>query len=620
MLKFQEQDSNGPKAFILFRPFIRVWKWLFPPSQADIDRQSAITRLVAKIVIFAVCLGLAVSVPIYGKQWYDMWQTFRSNQLVQDAKDFEKKQEIVKAWRAATKAYQLDPENPNAIRTLANYYVMAKQKDASYLLEKLKTLGHFTDEDLLLEIHALSNSADNKAAGEKIEESLRNSAPNRRVVEIADKVMRDLGRKEQLLQILKSYVERAPDDLDIKLTYALRRIELGNALQKSEGMSAVWEVAQTKGKPGLEALEFLDEQTLADAGEQRLLVSLLERHPLAGEPHRIAAMKRLVAIEPGRRQEILDRAVAERRNAKREDLEPIARWLSMEGEYDRFFLLFTEEKVRDYAPLLRHYLNVLMLLNRHQEMEDLITDPRTQLKSHERTFYTAHLAFVTGKKWDEVNSLLVKALATAEQYGQPTVILHIAQYAEQRNFPLVAEQAYRSASAVRRSELIQRKAFDGLLKLTYRNGNSKGFMEACHDSAERWPDNKDIRERALYASLLAGLNMETSIASVQKLLNETPEDSRRKLLMALGYFRMMDYDAAARQLNHSNLGQLTPGQAAVLCGILTSAGRDDQAKTIARQIPQGLPMLQEEMRFLLLTEPNRLPPAVAEAPASAPTL
>ena len=301
---------------------------------------------------------------------------------------------------------------------------------------------------------------------------------------------------------------------------------------------------------------------------------------------------------------------------KRGELEPIARWLSMEGEYDRFFQLFTEDNVRDYPPLLRHYLNVLMLLNRHDEMKKIIDDSRTRLLSHERAFYTAHLAFVTGKSWDEVNSLLVKALASAEQYGRPDVVLHIAAYAEQRNFPLVAEHAYRTAAAVRiRSESIQRKAFEGLLKLTYRNGNSKGFLEACQEGTQRWPDNKEIRERALYASLLSGLELEQSIASVQKLLVETPGDTRRKLLMALGHFRMLNYDAAARELNQSNLSHLTPGQAAVLCGILTASGRDDKAKQIAKQIPQGQMMLQEELRFLQLTEPNRLPPAVAEAPA-----
>ncbi|RBP35856.1 hypothetical protein DES53_11922 [Roseimicrobium gellanilyticum] len=615
MLKSQSHaTSDAAEPFVLFRPFVRAWRWLFPPSLADIDRQSGTARLLAKIMIVAVFFGLGTLAVIYGKTLHNMVQTFRSNQFVDDAEEYEKNAEIVKAWTAATRAYHLDSNNPRAVRTLARFYVLTKQKEAGYLLDKLRDLGHFNDEDLLLEITALSNSADNKAASAKIEENLRNSVPNRRVVEIADKVMRDLNRKDKLLEILKVYVERAPDDLDIKLTYALRRIELGNPVQRSEGMSDLWRVAETKGKEGLEALEYLDEETLTDPGEQRLLISLLERHPLAKEPHHIAAMKRLVAIEPGRRKEILDKAVAERRDTKREELEPIARWLSVEGEYDRFFILFNEDKVRDYPPLLRHYLNVLMLQDRKAEMEKLINDPRTRLFTHERAFYTAHLAFVSGKKWEEVNSLLVKALATAEQYGQPNTILHIAQYAEQRNFLLVAEQAYRSASALRRSESVQRKAFDGLLKLTYRNGNSKGFIEACHDSAERWPDNKDIRERALYASLLAGMDLELSISTMQKLLKEAPDDSRRKLIMALGQFRMLNYDAAARQLNQSNLSQLTPGQAAVLCGILTAAGRDEQAKGIAKQIPQGQIMLQEEMRFLQLTDPSRLPPAVAEAP------
>ncbi len=62
---------------------------------------------------------------------------------------------------------------------------------------------------------------------------------------------------------------------------------------------------------------------------------------------------------------------------------------------------------------------------------------------------------------------------------------------------------HRAASAVRiRSESIQRKAFEGLLKLTYRNGNSKGFMEACHDSAEA----QHVGQGAIAQSIqLAGL-------------------------------------------------------------------------------------------------------------------
>jgi Tfp pilus assembly protein PilF len=622
MLKSQTHaTSDAAEPFILFRPFVRAWRWLFPPSLAEMDRQSETTRLIAKVLIVVAFLGLSATVVIYGKTWYNMWQHFRSNQLVEEAKEYEKDRQFMKAYTTATKAYYLDPENPNAIRTLAGYYVQTKQKYSTYLLDKLKKLGQFTDEDLQLEIDALANLSDNKTAGVKIEESLRNSKPNRRVVEIADRVMRDLERKEQLLEILRVYVQRAPEDLDIKLTYALRRIELGNPIQKSEGMADVWQVAETKEKPGLEALEFLDEQNLTDPGEQRLLIALLERHPLAGEPHRIAAMKRTVALDPSRRKEIMDRAVSERLKAKREDLEPIARWLSTEGEYDRFFLLFNEDKVREYPPLLRHYLNVLMLQNKHDEMERLINDSRTRLQTYERALYTAHLAYIRGKSWDEVDELLVKALHSAEQYGRTELVVHIASYAEQRNHPLVAEKAYRIASSLRvRSEPMQRRAFDGLLKLTYRNGNSKGFMEACHEGAERWPENKEIREKSLYANLLAGMDLETTIASAQKLLTDTPDDSRLKLLAALGHFRMLNYDAAAHAMNQSNLSHLTPGQAAVLCGILTAAGKDAQAKAIAKQIPQGQMMLQEELRFLQLTEPGRLPPAVAEAPAPPPQL
>lgn len=602
MLTWQNPDPSARRPFILLRPFVAFWQWMFPPTQAHADRQSHASRVVAGFTIIAFCAALIAFVLMNGRKWHDQWQTWQSNRLVKKAEGFEKEERLLEAWIRANDAYMLDPENPNAIRTLARYYTARKQKEALYLLEKLEKQGVLTDDDVLLRIQALSNAYEDKIAQTKIEEVLLTSKASTKMVEVADHVMQRLGRREQLIDILKAYVRQKPDDLEIKLKLAMREVELGTPSEATEGMASLWELAANKEALGLTALEFLDGRNIATSYEQNQLVDLLEKHPLAVEKHRIAALRRRAVIQPERRTELIEKAMQERKDAKREDLVPLADWLNREGEHERLLRFLNEAVVQDYAPLLGHYLNALTLTKRYKDLERLVKDPRTRLTTAERAFYQVHLAFVTEKSWGEVNTLLVDALNAMVASRQPERLLQIAQWAEQRNHPLVAEQAYRAAATETRAEQVERRGFEGLLRLTYHNGNSVGFMEAARATARRWPDNQFFLERSLYASLLAGIEIEQAFPKVQKLLDASPTDTQRKLLMALALYRMADFRAAVDTLQNSSLSDInSAGNAAVFCGILHSAGLPGiraQALQIASQIPKDAIMLPEEQRFL----------------------
>lgn len=602
MLTWQNPNPSARRPFILLRPFVAFWHWMFPPTQAHADRQSHTARVVAGFAIIIFCVALILVVLMNGRKWHDQWQTWQSNRLVKKAEGFEKQERLLEAWIRANDAYMLDPENPNAIRTLARYYTARKQKEALYLLDKLEKQGVLTDDDVLLRIQALSNAYEDKIAQTKIEEVLLTSKASPKMVEVADHVMQRLGRREQLIDVLKAYVRQKPDDLDIKLKLAMREVELGSPSEATEGMAILWELAANKDTLGLTALEFLDGRNISTSYEQTQLVDLLEKHPLAVEKHRIAALRRRAALEPDRRAELIEKAMQERKDAKREDLVPLADWLNREGEHERLLRFLKEDMVQDYAPLLGHYLNALTLTKRYKDLERLVKDPRTRLTTAERAFYQVHLAFVTDKSWGEVNTLLVDALNAMVASRQPERLLQIAQWAEQRNHPLVAEQAYRAAATETRAEQVERRGFEGLLRLTYQNGNSVGFMEAARATARRWPDNQFFLERSLYASLLAGIEIEQAFPKVQKLLDASPTDTQRKLLMALALYRMADFRAAVDTLQNSNLSDInSAGNAAVFCGILHSAGLPGiraQAVQIASQIPKDATMLPEEQRFL----------------------
>lgn len=616
MLTTQSPDPHERRPFLLLRPVIALWQWLFPPTVAHRDRQSVKARVIAGIAIVAVCVGMVATVLLNGKKWYDGYQTWEANRKIKKADAFEKQERLLEAWIQANEAYKLDPENPNVIRTLARYYTARKQKEAIDLLDRLERMGVLTDDDRLLRIQALANNNEDKAAQAKIEEVLRQSPPSARMVEIADHVLLRLGRREQLLGILRSYVERKPDDLQIRYMLATREVQFGSQREVAEGLSLLWALAEDRGKTGLDALKFLDQQTLA-AEQESKLVGLLEKHPLAGEEERIAVLRRQVAMEPGRKTGIVEKALRDRKSATREDLVPLARWLTQEGEHERLLAFLKLEMVQDYPPLLEQYLNALTLANRLDDLEKLVKNPRTRITSAERAFYRAHLAFIRKQPQDEVNALLSDALESAKSSARPDMVMMIAQWAEKRGQTSLAEQAYHDAAVMGGSEKLARMGHEGMLRLTYANGNSKGYMDAARDTARHWPGNQAFLEQSLYASLLAGIEIETAIPMAQKLIDAKPDDTQRKLVMALALHRLMDTNAAVRQLNNISVRELkSAGKVAVLCGILHQGGgaAAAQAERIAAQIPEGTLMLPEERRFFLMAKGS---PAGGLTPPSA---
>lgn len=603
MLNTQNPHPGEQRQSLLILRFVKAgWHWMFPPTQAHRDRQSGIARIVAASAIICFSIALVVFVLSYGRTWHQAYKSWQSDRSVAKSERYEKEEKLMEAVMEANQAYILSPDNPRAIRLIARYYTMMKRNEAAFFFKKLKDMNAMTDEDTIMEIQSLSNISENKVAQDKIEEVLRSSKPTQKIVQTADAVMQKLGRKEQLIVILKKYVEDQPDDQEIKLLLAMREIELGVDADVEEGRKTLWELTKNNGKVGLKAIEYLDRQNMSSKREQMDLIELLQKHPLVGEEHRIAALRRLAGLNPGSKQEIIEKAMKDRAKSKREDLVPLVRWLSMEGESEKVVSFLKEDMVLDYLPLLQNYLNALTLLKRFDDMERIVNDPRARLTTAERSFYRVHLAFVTNKKWDEVNSLLVDALAAAQSEAKPDMILNIAKYAEERKHPLTAEQAYRAASTIRRTE---REGFEGLLRLTYLNGNSKSFLETAKETIRRWPDKELFLERYLYACLLSGLDMETAIDRAQKLLNDRPSDTQRRLIMALAHCRQLDPKTAGRYLQQINLSDLSMGQGAVLCGIMQTAGYVNQAAKIASQIPDNTPMLPEEARFLLLVKKQK---------------
>jgi hypothetical protein len=511
---------------------------------------------------------------------------------------------MVKAFRLASDAYTKDPDNPDAVRVAARIYTRSGASEARWLWNKLDTLHAITDEDVAWRIQALAAMKEDKTAADQIEQVLRERPAAQKIVALADTVMQNLGRVPQLISILREYTNQKPDDIDTRLLLGMRLMEFGGTeREKNEGATILWQMTAEEAPAGLRAIEFLDKLNVAPEGVSRL-IERLENHPLAREPHRIAALKRRASQEPARKEEILRAAVESHRGMKREELVPLARWLYEERDAPKILSLLKEDEVRDFPPLLREYFNALTLLGRFDDMERLVKDPRSRLTTAERDFYFVHLAFVrntlTNKPMDDIDRLLVNAVSSALRENQVQMLLELGRYADLRKRYRTALEAYKAASA---NPSTERAGYEGMLKASYNLGSMKDYASISRETTRRWPSNQHFTEQYLYACLLSGEAIETSAERANSLLEAQPKDSQRKLLMALASHRFGDRDSCARHLQNTTFQDLTPGQRAVFCGLARSVGFTEVATKLAAGIPEETPMLPDEERFFRGAKP-----------------
>jgi len=600
MLTTQNPDPTAQKPFFLIRPFVSVWQWLVPPSQAHADRQSGAARYIAAALAILICLGLVAAALFKGRDWHRGIKTFLSNRGVERSKKYEAADKPVEALIEANKSYNLAPDNPNAVRHVARYATMLKRHEAVYLWKRLDALGAMTDEDVDWSIRAMAALKDDASAIDEIEDLLAKRRPSAQLAQTADTVLQNLGRTKQLIEILTHYTESRPNDLDLKALLGMRLVQFGAPSEAIKGIDLLWKVAEDDHEPGRKALEFLYKLKLDSDSDQNRLIDRLEHHPLATEDDRIASIRRMAERRPEMKAQLMDKAIADRQNAPREKLPPLLRWINDEREYERViaFLQPREAQVQDYLPLLSNYLNALTLTKRYKDLERLVNDPRTRLTTAERNMHRMHLAYVEHKDDPVIlQKLIGESLESVIAENRTEMVLVIANYAKERGMMEEARKAYHAASLIRK---IERDGFEGVLQLSYQMGDTKSFLDAATEAARRWPDNTTYQERYLYACLLTGQELETATVQVTKLLEARPKDTQRKFLMALACYRMKDSEGSLRVMQHTDLEQLTPGEFAVFCGLMraTNEKLTAQAQQIASQLTDKISMLPEEHKFL----------------------
>lgn len=604
MLTNQTIDPNNlgeqKPPFILFRPFVTVWHWMVPPTQAHRDRQSKTARWAARIGVTTFCLGLMGVAAYYTRPIKNSYDDWKADRLVKESRQMAEDGQIVNAVFKAQEAFKIAPDNVNAIRLNTEFLTAMKRPEALFFLDKLDQKGATELKDMQTRVKALINLNRGKEASTLMEEVLKKAPSDSVSMKLAEEVWSSNKKNSILLKTLKDFAGEHPEDDAHNLRLAKIQTDTGDSVEMADGLRRAWKVAERDDATGLQALEFLNGFEILPPDESAQLIKRLRAHPNATGWHYVAALKRQLALNPSQRTALVQEAIEAARGKSRDDLVPMVRWLVEQQEFLQVLALVREEDAKGYQPLLENYLTALTMLQRFEDLERLVKDPKVEaiLNQSVSAFYRAHLAFVMRKPAEEVRSALILAKNAADTERRGELCIKIAEYAEARGFADIAQDAYKSAALNPRTE---RQGYQGLLRATEANENTEGLLTAATEASRRWPDDPVYVERFLYANLITGRQIELTLNEALKMIEQQPDDQFRRLLTALAYWRLGDFKMATSHLQNLDVQQLSAGQKAVLAVIARDSTTDngpDIARAVAQSIEAKAKMLPEERLFL----------------------
>ncbi|MDZ4289790.1 MAG: hypothetical protein U0984_17635, partial [Prosthecobacter sp.] len=555
--------------------------------------QTCAARWVAGGAVVLFFVALAVLGIIYAKPIQDAYQDWRAEKLVKEARQMAEDGQVVNAIMKAQQAVRISPDNLNAIRLNSEFLTYAKRDEALHFLDRLEQQGVANASDRQLRIRALINVKRSKEASQVLEALLENEEPNDTLMKLAEEIWGESQRNAILLRSMKAYAAKHPENKEHSLRLA--RIQANSKIDEeiATGMRRARELAEGDDETGLHAVEFLDTFENLPPDEASYLIQRLRNHPKATGWHLVAALKRQLRLDPVRRSLLIQETIDRARGKTREDLLPLVRFLVEQGEYLQVLALVSEDEAKGYQPLLENYLTALTMLQRFGELEKLVNDPKVMslLNQSVSAFYRAHLAFVTKKPPEEIREALIAARNAADVERRAELLVKIGEYAEARGYSDIAEEAYKSASLIPRTE---RAGYHGLLRTAEVNGKTEALLKSAREANGRWPDDPTYLERYIYVSLLTGQELETSMQKALSLLEQQPQDQPRRLMAAFAFWRLKDLKGATTYLQKMELNHLTPGLQAVFAAI----ARDSDTNTAREAAIAVLQKLDSKARML----------------------
>jgi hypothetical protein len=568
------------------------------------------------IVIGSVVLVFAILFGVFGRRPAGHairgWQAQRH---AHKAFDFINKEQWDDARSEAMAAYQLGPDQPEALRAVARYLTRLHSIEALDFWKELSRKTSLPRVDMRDEAMIAIIAGDIALADTALDELIDTHA------EPADWLLAaQLAIQKNLPDEAKSYLAKIVADSRAteseQFRAALLQLSLANnsPSERANALTRLGKLAEGKTATSLDALVVVAQNALstpADSSdstrnEAGRLASALENHPLAKAKHKLLAFDLRIHADPTQREQLIARAIADWKDSDPDDRLDLARWLNSKGEYQREIDSIPLEKAVQSSDLFLQHLDALGGLGQWKEIEQELRGGKFPLEPFLEAMYLARCNSQLGEQTASDNNWQ-RALEAAQ--GDARKLITLAQYAEQNKETEIAEVAYNNAAAITPR---LRLAWDGRLRLAQASRDTKKIHAVLANMLVLWPEDLAIQNDEAYTRLLlcppAAQETKQQAAAIEKLaeklIQREPHSLPHRTLLALALLRQERAEDALRVYSQLQVKQdaVSGSALAVHAAILAATANLENAKTEAAQLKRE--QLLPEEQALVESLPN----------------
>lgn len=586
----------------------------------------------------AVALALVVALVLGGvfggrpvlhgiKAWQARRHAVRAFELME-------KEQWNEARKEATSAFQLWPNEPEAIRAVARFLSRTRQPQALEFWDRLEKDGRLTRADLTDEASVALLAGDDTRAKRAILALL--SGKNGAVKAMDHLLEAQLAIRQGAPIEAHDALQKVFGDPQAasreKLQAALleNAISEGNEAWRKDAWSWLKRVSDANDVAGLDALTVLAQSLLTSEKIPENfpiappdLAQKIEAHPLARARQKLLAIDLKIHEQKETRDELIAKAIEQWKAGEPDETAALATWLNGKNEFQRQLDAIPLEKAMQSRELFLQHVDALGGLGRWQEIKELLDRDTYPLDPVVQKMYLARCNAQLGEKAASENNWQ-RALEAAR--GDPAKLMVLASYAEKNGALDVARAAFEEAAA---ESPRMRAAHQGRLRLAQGTGETKKIHDVLAEMLTIWPNDPAVQNDEGYTRLLLipqrsevrnqrsehqptptdspkdesaaadNLEVENIERLAADLVQREPSSLPHRTLLALARLRLGKFSEALSAYSEIQVarGALTPSALAVHAAVLAANGRTEDAAAEIRDLDRNR-LLPEERELL----------------------
>jgi hypothetical protein len=589
-------NQQIPVSYFLISPMPKDADVMLTAEELRLRQRKRKRLFIALVLVLMLVIGAVLG----GKPVLHGIKAWQARRHAQNAFALVEKEQWNEARKAATAAYQLSPNEPEAIRAVARFLSRVRQPQALEFWDRLEKEDGLTRTDLTDEASIALMAGDDARAKRAITALLggEHGAPKPLDHLLQAQLAVRQGAAVEAYNALQKVFGDPQATGREKLQAAMLQSAISGASEEWRNQAWSWlkKVSESNEPAGLDALmvfaqTVLSSQKIPDNFPIAVqeLAQKLEAHPLARAPQKLVAIDLKIREQNDAREEFVTKAIEQFKAGELEETAALATWLNGKGEFQRQLDAIPLEKALQSRELFLQHVDALGGLGRWREIKELLDRDTFPLDPVVQKMYLARTNAQLGEKAASENNW---QRAREAAHGDPQKLMTLANYAEKNGAFEVARAAYDEAAA---ESPRLRAAHQGRLRLAQGTGETKTIHRVLAEMLAIWPNDPAVQNDEAHTRLL--LMEPTPLGSrkeeveqierlAAQLVAREPASLPHRTLLALARLRLGKFGDAMNAYGDIQVapGALTPSALAVHAAVLAANGRSEDAATEMREV------------------------------------